>query len=176
MPSACIGIGSNLGNRLGNCLKAVELLKRKGIRITALSPPYETKPWGAGQPGVEHPDAVAGQPDFINMAACIEAGPEGPLGLLETLQEVERQMGRVRREKWGPRVIDLDLLLYGDEIIDLPEKGLTVPHPFMHLREFVLKPLAEIAPQAIHPVLKKTVLQLLSELQKGESQKPAGGL
>ncbi len=165
MTSAYIGIGSNLGDRLGNCLKALELLRLRGIRVTAVSSAYETKPWGAGQPGVGQPEAVAGQPDFINMAAGIDPGPEGPLELLESLKEVERQMGRVRRVKWGPRVIDLDLLLYGDEVIDLPEK-LKVPHPFMHLREFVLKPLAEIAPQAVHPVLKKTVLQLLSELRK----------
>lgn len=167
MPTAYIGIGSNLGNRLENCLKALDLLERRGIRVTALSSPYETKPWGMDRPEIEHPDMVAGQPDFINMAARIETDlGKSPLALLETLQEVEREMGRVRREKWGPRIIDLDILLYGDEVVDIPdgtEGRLKVPHPLMHLREFVLKPLAEIAPQAIHPVLKKTISQLLAE-------------
>ncbi len=161
MPSAYIGIGSNLGDRLENCRKALALLESRGIRTTALSAPYETKPWGMGQP-----DLVAGQPDFINMAARIETDSGGPAAILEALQEVEREMGRVRRRKWEPRVIDLDILLFGDEIIDLP--GLKVPHPLMHLREFALRPLAEIAPQVVHPVLKKTVSQLLAELQKTE--------
>ena len=166
MPSAYIGIGSNLGSRLENCRKALDLLKRRGIRVTALSSPYETRPWGMDRPEIEHPDLLSGQPDFINMAARIETDMEGPLALLEALQEVEREMGRVRREKWGPRIIDLDILLYGDEVVDIPdgtEGRLEVPHPLMHLREFVLKPLAEIAPQAIHPVLKKTISQLLAE-------------
>ena len=159
MPDAYVGIGSNLGDRAGNCLSALDLLKRKGIKIITVSHPYETKPWG-----------VEAQPDFINMAARVEADiPTGPMALLETIFEVESEMGRVRKEKWGPRIIDLDILLYGDEIIDLP--GLKVPHPLMHLREFVLRPLSEIAPEAVHPVLKKTIAQLLSELTGNTSDK-----
>ncbi|MDA8085457.1 MAG: 2-amino-4-hydroxy-6-hydroxymethyldihydropteridine diphosphokinase [Nitrospiraceae bacterium] len=153
MPTACIGIGSNLGDRLQNCRKALKLLEQRGIRIKAVSGAHVTKPWGGRE--------VAGQPDFINMAAVVETDL-APMKLLQTLFQVENEMGRVRVRKWGPRIIDLDILLYGGEIIDQP--GLKVPHPLMHEREFVLMPLAEIAPEAVHPVFKKTVRQLLEEL------------
>ncbi|MDA8172249.1 MAG: 2-amino-4-hydroxy-6-hydroxymethyldihydropteridine diphosphokinase [Nitrospiraceae bacterium] len=152
MPAACIGIGSNLGDRLQNCKRALRLLEQRGIRVKAVSGAYETKPWG-GQ-------SVAGQPDFINMAAVVETDIS-PRALLNVLLEVEKEMGRVRERKWGPRIIDLDILLYADEVMDQP--GLKIPHPLMHERDFVLRPLAEIAPEALHPVLKKTVRQLLEE-------------
>ena len=153
MPFVYIGIGSNLGDRLRNCQRALKLLEQRGVRIRAVSGAYETKPWG-GQ-------AVAGQPDFINMAAQLDTDLT-PRALLGTLQQVEKEMGRVRERKWGARTIDLDILLYGDEIIDQPD--LKVPHPLMHEREFVLKPLAEIAPEAVHPGFKKTVRQMLEEI------------
>ncbi|MDA8327026.1 MAG: 2-amino-4-hydroxy-6-hydroxymethyldihydropteridine diphosphokinase [Nitrospiraceae bacterium] len=156
MPAACIGIGSNLGDRLQNCKRALRLLEQRGIRVKAVSGACETKPWG-GQ-------SVAGQPDFINMAAVVETDIS-PRTLLNVLLEVEKEMGRVRERKWGPRIIDLDILLYADEVMDQP--GLKIPHPLMHERDFVLRPLAEIAPEAFHPVLKKTVRQLLEELPKG---------
>ncbi len=152
MPAACIGIGSNLGDRLQNCKRALRLLEQRGIRVKAVSGAYETEPWG-GQ-------SVAGQPDFINMAAVVETDIS-PRALLNVLLEVEKEMGRVRERKWGPRIIDLDILLYADEVMDQP--GLKIPHPLMHERDFVLRPLAEIAPEALHPVLKKTVRQLLEE-------------
>ena len=155
MTTAYVGIGSNLGRRLQNCKKALKLLEQKGIRIKKVSGAFETKPWGGREGGA---DLMSGQRDYINMAAAVETDA-GPRALLGALLEVEAEMGRVRKRKWGPRNIDLDLLLYGDEVIDLP--GLKVPHPLMHEREFVLLPLAQIAPDAIHPVLKKTVRQLL---------------
>ena len=153
--TACIGIGSNLGDRLQNCKKALELLEQKGVRVKKVSGAFETKPWGGA--------AVAGQRDYINMAAVVETDKD-PLALLDTLLQIEAGMDRVRTQKWGPRNIDLDLLLYGEEVLDLP--GLKLPHPLMHKREFVLLPLAEIAPQAVHPVFRKTVKHLLEELKK----------
>ncbi len=145
-----IGIGSNLGNRKENCLKALDLLSARGIVIGKQSSLYETEPWG-----------VEDQPKFMNMAAEIETGLE-PLKLLETLKSVEEEMGRKEGYRWGPRVIDLDILFFGDMVIECPE--LTIPHPLMHEREFVLRPLAEIAPDKVHPVLKKTVTELLAEI------------
>ena len=147
MPIVHIGIGSNLGNREENCLKALDLLSARGIIVKKRSSFYETKPWG-----------LEDQPEFINMAAEIETGLD-PLKLLGTLKSIEAEMGRKRSRRWGPRVIDLDLLLYDDMVTDCP--GLMIPHPLMHEREFVLRPLADIAPDRIHPILKKTVKELL---------------
>jgi 2-amino-4-hydroxy-6-hydroxymethyldihydropteridine diphosphokinase len=130
-----IGIGSNLGNREDNCNDAIRRLSRPGIEIIARSSMYETEPWG-----------VTDQPKFINMVIRIGTGME-PSELLEALKEIERNMGRADTGKWGPRVIDLDILLYGNLVIDKP--GLTIPHPHMFERDFVLKPLSEIAPEII---------------------------
>ncbi|MCL4476074.1 MAG: 2-amino-4-hydroxy-6-hydroxymethyldihydropteridine diphosphokinase [Nitrospirae bacterium] len=144
-----IGIGSNLGNRGENCLKALDLLSARGVIIRKRSSLHETEPWG-----------VLDQPKFINMAAEGETAL-GPLKLLEVLKDIEAEAGRKESYRWGPRVIDLDILFYDDMVMDSPE--LKIPHPLMHEREFVLRPLAEIAPDKIHPVLKKTVKELLSE-------------
>jgi 2-amino-4-hydroxy-6-hydroxymethyldihydropteridine diphosphokinase len=130
-----IGIGSNLGNREDNCNDAIRRLGRSGIEIIARSSMYETEPWG-----------VTDQPKFINMVIRIGTTLE-PSELLAALKEIERKMGRVDTGKWGPRVIDLDILLYGDLVIDEPD--LTIPHPHMFERDFVLKPLSEIAPEII---------------------------
>ena len=146
-----ISIGSNLGNRQENCLKALDLLSARGIIITKQSSLYETEPWG-----------VENQPKFINMAAEV-ATELGPLKLLETLKSVEEEMGRKESFRWGPRVIDLDVLFYDDLVMDSPD--LKIPHPLLHERAFVLRPLAEIAPDKIHPILKKTVRELLSEIK-----------
>ena len=152
MPVVHIAIGSNRGDRQENCRKAIELLKQKGITPVAISTMHETEPEG-----------VTDQLLFINMAVSAETELP-PLELLAVLKEIEKQMGREETVRYGPRVIDLDLLLYGDETIDEP--GLVVPHPLMHGRGFVLGPLSEIAPDAVHPVLKKTVSELKGLLNK----------
>ena len=150
MSTVYIGIGSNLGDREEHCLKAIRLFSEKGILVTRRSSMYETEPWG-----------VKDQPKFLNMAIEGETGLT-PAGLLEVLKMTEDEVGRTKTYRWGPRVIDLDILLYDDLVISTPE--LTIPHPRMHEREFVLRPLAEIAPEKIHPMLKKTMRELLSDL------------
>lgn len=148
---ACIGIGSNIGDRIGNCKKAIKLLeKNKNIKIKALSSFYETAPVG-----------YKDQDWFINCAVAIETGLK-PLLLLSVCQAIESEMGRIRKKKYGPRIIDLDILLYNNDIID--SKELKIPHPEMHKRRFVLQPLSDIAPDAVHPVLKKTIVELLDNL------------
>lgn len=150
MATVYIGIGSNLGDRKANCTRAIELLKASGIVITKESSMYETEPWG-----------VKEQPDFINMAVKAVAVLK-PKELLDVLKAIEKKMGRIPAERFGPRIIDLDILLYDSLVVDEPD--LKIPHPLMHEREFVLRPLSEIAPEVVHPALKKTVLRLLKEL------------
>ncbi len=148
MAQAFIGLGSNLGDREANLRAAIEALPESdGIEVVAVSGFHETAPVG-GPP----------QPDYLNAAVELRA-TLSPSDLLDRLLAIESRLGRVRLEHWGPRVIDLDLLLYGNRIIDLPH--LKVPHPFMHQRRFVLAPLAEIAPDAVHPVLDKSIKELL---------------
>jgi 2-amino-4-hydroxy-6-hydroxymethyldihydropteridine diphosphokinase len=149
---AYISIGSNLGNRQKNCLRAIEFLEKRGIIVKKKSSMYETKPWG-----------VKDQPQFINMALEVETELE-PHELLRTLKDVEKEVGRGATFKWGPRIIDLDILLFND--LFLREDNLQIPHPLMHERDFVLKPLCEIAPERIHPLLKVSICDLLQELEK----------
>ncbi len=151
MAIAHISIGSNLGNREENCLTAIRLLSDAGITLRRQSSMYETEPWG-----------VEGQPRFINMAIEIQTD-QTPMELLHSLKEIEKNLGRTETPRWGPRTIDLDILFYEDVVIEAD--ALKIPHPHMNEREFVLKPLAEIAPEKVHPVLKKTVRELLSELK-----------
>ena len=111
---------------------------------------------------VTKPYGVTDQPDFLNAVAEIETD-KSPEELLQVLLQIEQEMGRRRIRHWGERNIDLDLLLYDDRVMDLPD--LKVPHPDMQNRDFVLRPLAQIAPDAVHPVLRKTIEQLWRELQ-----------
>lgn len=157
MSVAYIGIGSNLGNRQENCLRAIELLEKSGILVTKRSLMYETEPWGKKD-----------QPRFINMAIEIETFLE-PRELLKTIKDVEGEMGRKDSFKWGPRVVDLDILLF-DSII-VKEDDLEIPHPLMHERDFVLRPLCEIAPERIHPILKVRVCDLMQELRYRHSER-----
>lgn len=147
-----IGIGSNLGNREKNCLDALKILEKKGIVVKKKSSLYETAPWG-----------VTDQPRFMNMVVEVETELE-PHKLLRTLKDIERQVGRGETFKWGPRIIDLDILLFND--LFLRNDILQIPHPLMHKREFVLKPLCEIASDKIHPLLKVRIRDLLEKLEK----------
>ncbi|MBP5736868.1 MAG: 2-amino-4-hydroxy-6-hydroxymethyldihydropteridine diphosphokinase [Acidaminococcaceae bacterium] len=148
--SIFIALGSNLGNKEKNLKDALKLLEKKGVRVRRVSGFIMTRPYG-----------VTDQPDFLNAVAEIETD-KSPAELLQLLLQTEQEMGRKRVRRWGERNIDLDLLLYDDRIIDLPE--LKVPHPDMQNRDFVLYPLAQIAPDAVHPVLRKTVGELWKEL------------
>lgn len=135
MTRAYIGLGTNLGDRAGYLRTAVDALTARGLAPTAVSSVYESDPLVLeGSPP---------QPDYLN--AVVEVRTDlGARGLLDQLKAIEDELGRQHRERWGPREIDLDLLLYGDETID--EEGLTVPHPGLTKRSFVLVPLLEIAP------------------------------
>jgi dihydroneopterin aldolase/2-amino-4-hydroxy-6-hydroxymethyldihydropteridine diphosphokinase len=145
-----ISIGSNLGDREKNCSRSIELLEKNGIVVRQRSSLYETIPWG-----------VREQPLFLNMV--IEAETElKPQELLEVLKNVEIEVGREKSSRWGPRSIDLDILLYDD--ITLDEETLTIPHPYLHERDFVLIPLCEIAPDIKHPLLQSTMRELLQTL------------
>ncbi|HVT89387.1 MAG TPA: 2-amino-4-hydroxy-6-hydroxymethyldihydropteridine diphosphokinase [Tepidisphaeraceae bacterium] len=150
--TAYISLGANIGDREYNILSALEQLKQtpefKVIRISTL---LENPAVGMG-PNARH---------FLNAAVEIET-TLGSHALLHRLLDIERAMGRQRRERWEPRIIDLDLLLYGDQIISSQE--LVVPHPLMHERRFVLEPLSQIAPGVVHPTLQMTVEGLLENL------------
>ncbi|MDH5768778.1 MAG: 2-amino-4-hydroxy-6-hydroxymethyldihydropteridine diphosphokinase [Nitrospirota bacterium] len=147
-----IGIGSNLGDRQKNCLRAIELLQKRGLVVTKQSSLYETEPWG-----------YKGQPQFINMAIELET-ELNPKELLTVLKNIEREMGREELLRWGPRNVDLDILLFDDII--LTEDNLKIPHPLMHKRDFVLKPLCEIASDIHHPLLKVSISGLLQRFYK----------
>ena len=157
MPRVFIGIGSNLGERESHIAAAIgriaELPETKLMRMSSL---IETEPVGPVDQG-----------KFLNGAGELWTELE-PLALLDEFQSIEDALGRVRTVRWGPRTIDLDILLYDNDVID--DDRLRVPHPLMHEREFVLAPLAEIAPDIAHPETGKTVAEMLSDLRGQEKE------
>ncbi len=149
--TAYIGIGSNMGDRQAYLDFAVNAIsENERCRIKAVSEYIETEPWG-----------VKEQASFLNGCIKLETLLD-PHELLAFLQSIENEAGRERKVHWGPRTLDLDILLYDDLIIQTDE--LTIPHPYMHKREFVLKPLCEIAPYAYNPIVKEYVVNLLGML------------
>lgn len=143
-----LSLGSNLGDRLANLRQALDQIERRGSRIRICSSVYETQPVG-----------VTDQPDFLNLVVEAETLFSAHQ-LLQSCKALEQELGRVRADRFGPRLIDVDLLLLENSVFESP--GLTVPHPRMHLRKFVLVPLCEIAPEVIHPRFSLTALQLLA--------------
>ncbi len=147
MNTAYLLTGGNMGNREQNLTLAAQKIEQSCGQIVQRSPVYETAAWGHTQ-----------QPAFLNQVLMIST-PLSPEQLMQRLLDIEHQMGRIRQEKMGPRIIDLDILLINDEIIDTP--FLRVPHPALPQRRFVLTPLADIAPEYKHPVLQQTIAELL---------------
>lgn len=153
---AYLSLGSNVGDRAAYLRDAIARLQSAG-HVVAVSSFYETEPVEFTQ-----------QPWFLNCAVALETA-KMPKQLLSALLRIERQMGRRRIQKKGPRTIDIDILLFGNAAMDSAQ--LTIPHPAMHERRFVLEPLAEIAPEARHPVLSKTIREMCNALPKGQAVK-----
>lgn len=152
MSKVWIALGSNMGDGRKNLDKAVENMNKNGVKVEKISTYIETEPYGYTE-----------QDNFVN-AVCIAETELSPRELLKTLLGIELEMGRVRLIRWGPRIIDLDILFYEDLIID--EEDLKVPHIEIQKRSFVLEPMDEISPEKVHPVFKKTVHELLLELNE----------
>lgn len=154
MAIAYIALGANLGDKEKNLRRALLLLTQQGVEVVRVSSFISTEPYG-----------VTDQPQFLNAVACVRTSL-APLALLDVLLATELAMGRVRLRHWGERNIDLDLLLYEDVVLDMPR--LRLPHPDMQNRDFVLLPLAEIAPELKHPTLQKTIYELKENLMNRE--------
>jgi 2-amino-4-hydroxy-6-hydroxymethyldihydropteridine diphosphokinase len=156
-----LSLGSNVGDRAANLKAAIEKLGQVGD-VESVSSFYETEP-------VE----TSPQPWFLNCAVKLDT-EKMPRQLIASILSLEQEMGRQRRQPKAPRTIDIDILLFGNSVIELP--SLTVPHPRMHERRFVLEPLTEIAPDVRHPVFKRTIRELRDALPVGQLVKKAGGL
>lgn len=148
MKSIYILLGANLGDRIAQLKGASEAIESSIGKITKASTIVETEAWG-----------VEDQPSFLNQIIEVKTFLN-PIEALETCQTIENKLGRVRSEKWGARVIDIDILYYEHDVVNLP--NLQIPHPYIQERKFTLIPLVEIAPDYIHPILKKSNTELLS--------------
>ena len=158
MPRVYLGLGSNLGHKEQNLQLAIKKIEEQIGKVVSLSAFYVTRPWGFDSENT-----------FLNAVCCVEADL-APDDVLARSQEIEKEMGRAKktfRSIYSDRIIDLDLLLYDELILDTEE--LTIPHPLMTERLFVMEPLVEIAPEMIHPVDKKTMVELLDKLKKKEA-------
>jgi len=162
MNTAYIGVGSNLGDKLQNCCKAIDLVNNiENCTVKTQSPFYRTEPVG-----------VASQDWYVNGVILVETGLSAQ-DLLRSLLSIETGMGRVRKQRWESRIIDLDILLYGYHVID--EKNLIIPHPRMHIRRFVIMPMVQLDPDLVHPVLGRTMSELLDDLaEEGQGIVPVG--
>ena len=149
--TAYLLLGGNLGNREDNLHKAIALIAENIGSVVSISALYETAAWGKTD-----------QPSFLNQAVAVETNFTA-IEVLNKALEIEKVLGRVRKDKWGERLIDIDLILYGNEVIDIENK-LQVPHPHMQERRFVMAPLAEIAPGIVHPILGKTILDIFENI------------
>jgi len=150
MNSAVLSLGTNIGNRISNLSEALKLLMEMPCRVMKISSVYETAPWGNTD-----------QPSFYNQVVQIETAATAE-ALMENILRIEKKMGRTRNKKWEPRIIDIDILFFNQEIID--HMNLRIPHRHLHERRFILEPLNEILPQLIHPELKLDMEHLLLQL------------
>ena len=157
---AYLSLGSNVGDRAANLQAAIDHLSSLG-QVTATSSFYETEP-------VE----FIAQPWFLNCAVALDT-EKMPTQVIEAILDIERQMGRRRLQNKGPRMIDIDILLFGDVVVDTRE--LTIPHPALQQRRFVLEPMVEIAPEACHPLLHRTMRQLRDALPPGQTVRRFSG-
>lgn len=163
MDRAYVGVGSNVGDRLGHCKQAIRLMgDLEGCRVHVQTSFFTTEPVG-----------VEGHDWYVNTVVAMDT-TLSPRELLQRLLEIEIFMGRRRKKKWEPRTIDLDILLYGDQVIQ--ETDLIIPHPLMHERRFVLVPLVQMAPHLVHPILGRRLEELLATAPlEGQAVKEGGG-
>ena len=153
MATLYLSLGTNLGDRQSNLETARTLIGQRIGTVQAASGVMETEPWGFDSPN-----------SFLNMALAVNT-ELSPMEALKATQTIEKEMGRTRKSRnshYSDRIIDIDLIMYDNQVTDLPR--LKIPHPLMHLRRFVLEPLSEIAPELVHPILHKTVTEMLEEI------------